>query len=205
MEEKDIKTKETKEVETSNTEQETEIISDVKSVKEDKAEKSSEKKEKPAKAKKKIKKDLTKELKEELSEVKDKYIRLAAEFDNFRRRTAKERLDMMSFAGEEVIIDLLPIVDDFERAVKALEGKEEDDTAKKGTLLIYDKFMTFLKSKGVEQIEVMGKDLNTDYHEAVAKFPVEEKEKKNKIIDVVLNGYTMKEKVIRFAKVVVGI
>lgn len=136
-----------------------------------------------------------------IAEANDKYLRLAAEFDNYRRRTSKERLDLISTAGADVIKGLFPIVDDFERALAALEGQE----AREGVELIYNKFVAYLKSKGVNEIEALGKELDTDFHEAVAQFPVEDKEKKNRIIDVVQKGYTMNGTVVRFAKVVVGI
>ena len=143
-----------------------------------------------------------------LAESNDKYIRLAAEFDNYRRRVAKEKLDLISTAGEDVIKGLLPVLDDCERALQVLETATETEAAKaakEGTELIYNKLMGYLKSKGLAPIEAVGKELDTDFHEAVAQFPVQEAEKKNKIFDVTQQGYTLNGKVIRFAKVVVGI
>ncbi len=143
-----------------------------------------------------------------LAESNDKYIRLAAEFDNYRRRVAKEKLDLISTAGEDVIKGLLPVLDDCERALQVLEASTESEAAKaakEGTELIYNKLMGYLKSKGLAPIEAVGKELDTDFHEAVAQFPVQEAEKKNKIFDVTQQGYTLNGKVIRFAKVVVGI
>ena len=143
-----------------------------------------------------------------LAEANDKYIRLAAEFDNYRRRVAKEKLDLISTAGEDVIKGLLPVLDDCERALQVLESSTESEAAKaakEGTELIYNKLMGYLKSKGLAPIEAVGKELDTDFHEAVAQFPVQEAEKKNKIFDVTQQGYTLNGKVIRFAKVVVGI
>lgn len=157
------------------------------------------------KIKKEGKKVLEKELKIELAQTQDKYMRLAAEFDNFRRRSAKERLDLIGTAGEDVIKGFLPILDDCERAVHVLKDLDTDDAAKEGIELIYNKLLAFLKTRGVALIDAMGKDLDTDFHEAVAQFPVEDIDKKNKIIDVVQQGYLLHEKVIRFAKVVVGI
>lgn len=145
------------------------------------------------------------DLNTKLAEAGDKYIRLAAEFDNYRRRTAKERLEMISTAGEDVIKGFLPVMDDLERALDALKKSEASDAAKEGTELIYNKIFAFLKTKGVARMDVLGKPLDTDFHEAVAQFPVEDDEKKNKIIDVVQHGYTIHEKVLRFAKVVVGV
>lgn len=144
------------------------------------------------------------QLEAKLSESNDRYIRLAAEFDNFRRRSAKERMDLISTAGEDIIKGLLPTLDDCERAMEALKNSENSTEAKEGTELIYNKLLAYLKSSGLEKIDAMGKDLDTDFHEAIAKFPVEEKQKKNKIIDVVQQGYTLRGKVVRFAKVVVG-
>lgn len=145
------------------------------------------------------------ELTNKLAQANDKYIRLAAEFDNYRRRTAKERLDLISTAGEDVIKGFLPILDDCERALEVLKKSEASEAAIEGTELIFNKIMTFLKGRGLSVIEALGKELDTDYHEAVAKFPVDDKEKKNRIIDVVQQGYKLNEKVIRFSKVVVGV
>ncbi len=143
-----------------------------------------------------------------LAESNDKYIRLAAEFDNYRRRVAKEKLDLISTAGEDVIKGLLPVLDDCERALQVLNSSTDSEAAKaakEGTELIYNKLMGYLKSKGLAPIEAIGKELDTDFHEAVAQFPVQEAEKKNKVFDVTQQGYTLNGKVIRFAKVVVGI
>lgn len=143
-----------------------------------------------------------------LAETNDKYIRLAAEFDNYRRRVAKEKLDLISTAGEDVIKGLLPVLDDCERALQVLNASTDSEAAKaakEGTELIYNKLMGYLKSKGLAPIEAVGKELDTDFHEAVAQFPVQETDKKNKIFDVTQQGYTLNGKVIRFAKVVVGI
>lgn len=144
-------------------------------------------------------------LEEKLSEMNDKYVRLAAEFDNFRRRSAKERLDLIGTANEEMILGLLPVLDDCERAIQVLNESKDSDAAKEGTNLIYNKLSTYLKGCGLSVIDAKGKSLDTDYHEAVAQFPVESKKQKGKIIDVVQQGYTLKGKVIRFAKVVVGV
>ena len=140
----------------------------------------------------------------EAAEATDKYVRMAAEFDNFRRRTAKERIELISTAGEDVIKGLLPILDDCERALQVLRQSNDSAAAIEGTELIYTKLMNFLKGRGLAVIEAKEKELDTEFHEAVAQFPVEEKEKKNKIIDVVQQGYTLNGKVIRYAKVVVG-
>jgi molecular chaperone GrpE len=136
---------------------------------------------------------------------KDDYIRLMAEFDNYRRRTAQEKLDIVSMASVETIKGLLPVLDDCERALQVLKDSDDSDAAKEGTELIYNKLMTYLKSKGLAVIEALGQPFDTDVHEAVAQFPVQEEEKKGKVFDVVQTGYTLNGKVIRFAKVVVGI
>ena len=143
-----------------------------------------------------------------LAETNDKYIRLAAEFDNYRRRVAKEKLDLISTAGEDVIKGLLPVLDDCERALQVLNASTDSEAAKaakEGTELIYNKLMGYLKSKGLAPIEAIGKELDTDFHEAVAQFPVQEADKKNKVFDGTQQGYTLNGRVIRFAKVVVGI
>ncbi len=145
------------------------------------------------------------ELQNKVSEVNDKYVRLAAEFDNYRRRTAKERLDLISSAGEDVIKGMLPVLDDCERALAVLRESGSDAAAIEGTELIYNKLMSYLKGRGLSVIEAVGLELDTDFHEAVAQMPVQELEKKNKIIDVIQAGYKLNDKVIRFAKVVVGI
>lgn len=145
------------------------------------------------------------DLQDKLAEANDRYLRLAAEFDNYRRRSAKERMDLISLANENLVKDMLPIIDDFERALAAIKDSDDTDSAKEGVELIYNKLVAFLKKNGVKAIEAVGKDFDTDFHEAVAQFPVEDKDKKNKVIDVTQKGYTMGDKVIRYAKVVIGI
>lgn len=143
---------------------------------------------------------------QKLAELNDRYLRLVAEFDNFRRRTAKERMDLVVNAAEDTIKGLLPVLDDFERAIDILSKSQGDiKAALEGTELIYNKLMVYLISKGLKKIEAVGEALDTDFHEAVAQFQVEEDTKKNRIIDVVQQGYTLNGKVIRFAKVVVGV
>ena len=146
-----------------------------------------------------------KALQARMDEVSDKYVRLAAEFDNYRRRTAKERLELISTAGEDVIKGMLPVLDDCERALQVLRESGSDKAAIEGTELIFNKLMTYLKGRGLSVIETVGKELDTDYHEAVAQFPVQESDKKNRIVDVIQQGYMLNDKVIRFAKVVVGV
>ena len=145
------------------------------------------------------------ELEEKVAKDKDDYIRLMAEFDNYRRRTSQEKLEIVSMASTETIKGLLPVLDDCERALKVLLESNDSDAAKEGTELIYSKLMNYLKSKGLAVIEAAGQPFDTDLHEAVAQFPVQEEDKKGKVFDVVQTGYTLNGKVIRFAKVVVGI
>lgn len=142
---------------------------------------------------------------DKLAKTEDAYVRLMAEFDTFRRRTAQEKLDMVATAAEDTIKGMLVVLDDCERAMKLLAESNDAAVAKEGTELIYNKLMTYLKSKGLTPIEAMGTDFDTDEHEAVAQFPVEDPQKKGKVFDVVQTGYKLNGKVIRFAKVVVGI
>ena len=148
--------------------------------------------------------DETAKLTAECKAWQDKYVRLSAEFDNFRKRTLKEKMDLIASGGEDVIKAIIPVVDDFERAIAAMAGKEEMAAECEGVRLIYQKFMDILKSKGVTPIEAVGKPMDVDFHDAVAKIPVDDPEKKGTVIDVVQTGYMLKEKVLRFAKVVVG-
>ena len=145
------------------------------------------------------------ELTEKVAKDKDDYIRLMAEFDNFRRRTSQEKLELVSMASTETIKGMLPVLDDCERALAVLKESNDSDAAKEGTELIYHKLMAYLQGKGLAVIDAVGKEFDTDLHEAVAQFPVQEEEKKGKVYDVVQTGYTLNGKVIRYAKVVVGI
>ena len=145
------------------------------------------------------------ELEDKVAKDKDDYIRLMAEFDNYRRRTSQEKLELVSVASMDTIKGLLPVLDDCERALAVLKESNDSDAAKEGPELIYNKLMTYLKSKGLAVIEAVGQPFDTDLHEAVAQFPVPEEDKKGKVFDVVQTGYTLNGKVIRFAKVVVGI
>lgn len=144
-------------------------------------------------------------LEEKTAKDKDDYIRLMAEFDNYRRRTSQEKLELVSMASTDTIKGMLPVLDDCERALQVLKESNDSDAAKEGTELIYNKLMSYLKSKGLAVIEAKDQPFDTDLHEAVAQFPVQEDEQKGKVFDVVQTGYTLNGKVIRFAKVVVGI
>ena len=141
---------------------------------------------------------------EELANMKDKYLRLSAEFDNYRKRTMKEKAELILNGGEKSISSILPIVDDFERALKNMETVEDVAAVREGVELIYNKFMTVLGQNGVKVIETKEQPLNTDFHEAIAVIPAPAEELKGKILDCVQTGYTLNDKVIRHAKVVVG-
>lgn len=141
---------------------------------------------------------------EELANMKDKYLRLSAEFDNYRKRTMKEKAELILNGGEKSISSILPIVDDFERALKNMETAEDVAAVREGVELIYNKFMTVLGQNGVKVIETKEQPLNTDFHEAIAVIPAPAEELKGKILDCVQPGYTLNDKVIRHAKVVVG-
>jgi molecular chaperone GrpE len=141
---------------------------------------------------------------EKLAEVQDKYIRLAAEFDNYRRRTLREKMDLSKYAGETMLLKIIPLMDDFERALKNMETSTDFISWKNGIELIYSKFSEFLKQNGVKEIESINNTFNVNLHEAVAKVPVQEEVKKGKILEVVLKGYYIQDKVLRFSKVVVG-
>ena len=140
----------------------------------------------------------------ELLELKDKHIRLQAEFDNYRKRTLKERMELLKTASESLLISILPVIDDFDRAVQTLDKVEEEGHLKDGVMLIYNKFQDFLKQNGVKEIEAKEKPFDTDLHEAITKIPAPTKELKGKIVDVVQKGYYLNDKVIRFSKVVIG-
>ncbi|MBI1768891.1 MAG: nucleotide exchange factor GrpE [Bacteroidetes bacterium] len=147
--------------------------------------------------------DPLKKLQDELAEAKDKYVRLYAEFDNFRRRNAKEKLEMISSANEQLLKSLIQVMDDFERAEKVF--KEKNDKESEGLLLIHNKFKKVLDQYNVKVMDVeKGSDFNTDLHEAITQIPAPEEKLKGKVVDVVEKGYLLNDKVIRFAKVVVG-
>lgn len=147
--------------------------------------------------------DKTAQANREAEEWKDKYLRLSAEFDNYRKRTLREKMDLIESGGEDIIKTILPVLDDFDRALSAMQSATDVAAVREGVELISQKMRDALKSKGVSEIEAKGETLDTDFHEAVAKFAAGE-EQKGKVIDVVQKGYKLKEKVIRYAKVVVG-
>jgi molecular chaperone GrpE len=144
-----------------------------------------------------------KKLQDELAEAKDKYLRLYSEFENFRRRTSKEKLELIQTANEQLVVSLLPIIDDFERAEKAFQQTESKEL--EGFLLIYNKFKKTLEQSGVKPMDTKpGTDFDVNQHEAITQVPAPEEKLKGKVVDVVERGYTLNDKVIRYAKVVVG-
>ncbi|MCF8359361.1 MAG: nucleotide exchange factor GrpE [Prolixibacteraceae bacterium] len=179
-----------------------------KKVQEEKTTAKKKEKDKKKKTERKDKKDLTaekiNELEHKLGEKNDQLLRLHAEFDNYRKRTLKEKMELTKAAGEGVLINILPVVDDFERALQSITAASEVEGLKEGVELIYKRFNEFLKNSGVKEIEAKEKEFDTDLHEAVTKIPAPSEELKGKIVDVIQKGYTLNDKVIRFAKVVIG-
>lgn len=144
------------------------------------------------------------QLEAKLAEMQDKYIRLSAEFDNYRRRTLREKMELTKYAEENLLLKIIPVMDDFERALMHMDTATECAAMKNGIDLIYGKFSEFFKQNGIKEIESLNADFNVDIHEAVAKVEVDDKKKKGKVVDVVLKGYYLQDKVIRFSKVIVG-
>ena len=167
------------------------------------AEKKNKETQKPEAKAVKAEKKKTEELEAALSKEHDDYLRLMAEFETFRRRSAEERLALVGSASADTIKGLLPVLDDCERAMQLL-AQSSDDAAKEGTALIYNKLMDYLKTRGLSVIEAKGAKFDVDYHEAVTQFPAPSPEQKGMVIDVVQTGYTLNGKVLRYAKVVVG-
>lgn len=143
-------------------------------------------------------------LEEKVREQENRYLRLAAEYDNYRKRTLREKADLTKMAGADIIAGLLPVVDDLDRAVDAMDNVTDIDAMKKGIELIHGKFKDFLSRKGVKEIKATGAEFDTDLHEAVTKIPAPTEKDKGKIVDVIEKGYLMNDTVIRYAKVVVG-
>lgn len=154
-------------------------------------------------AEEKLQKELD-DTKAELEKSKKEYMFLLAEFDNFRKRTLKEKSELIKNAAEGAMKDLLPVLDDFERAIQATSESNDVESIKEGVNLIYNKFVKYLEQKGVKSIESQDADFDTEYHEAVTTFPTDDESKKGKVIDTVQKGYVMNDKVIRHSKVVVG-
>jgi molecular chaperone GrpE len=141
---------------------------------------------------------------EKLAELQDRYLRLTAEYDNFRKRTLKEKIDLQKSANEGLLGALLPVADDFDRAMQSEEEAKDIEAVREGMRLIADKFQGFLNQQGVKEIEAVNKAFDTDVHEAITKIPAPSKKLKGKVVDVVQKGYYLNEKVLRFSKVVIG-
>ena len=143
-------------------------------------------------------------MQKELLESKDKYLRLAAEFDNYRKRTLREKMDLIQNAGESLLKDILPVVDDFDRGIEVASKAEDMDAVRIGMDLIYNKLKDFLTNHGVKEIDAINEPFDTDWHEAITNIPAPSDDMKGIIIDVIQKGYTLNDKVIRYPKVVVG-
>lgn len=162
--------------------------------------------EKPKKRSRKKSTDKEKidELTQEVAELKDKYLRLFAEFDNYKKRTVKERLDLLRTAAQDTIASLLPVLDDFDRAKKTADDEGTDETFSEGVLLVYNKLYSVLKNHGLEQMESDGAEFDPELHEAITEIPAPDDKLKGKVIDTIEKGYYLRDKIIRHAKVVVG-
>ncbi len=144
------------------------------------------------------------QLKADIAEQKDKYLRLMAEFDNYKRRTSKERIELIQTAGKDVIVSLLDVLDDCDRAGKQLSMSDDINVQKEGIQLVYNKIRSTMQSKGLTAMESIGKDFDVELHEAITEVPAPNEKQKGKVIDEITKGYFLNEKIIRFAKVVVG-
>ncbi len=147
---------------------------------------------------------LTDELQAKLIDLNDKYLRLYSDFDNFRKRTAKEKVELMKSAGEDIFVNLLPVIDDFDRAIKSNAEITDVKVINDGINLIYNKFKNSLIQKGLEEMKSMGESFNTDLHEAITSIPAPSEDLKGKVVDELEKGYLINGKVVRFAKVVIG-
>ena len=157
-----------------------------------------------AKGKKEDKEQQIEELGQKLAEINDKYLRLSAEFDNYRKRTLKERMELTKSAGEQVLTKILPVMDNFERALKSMETAQDVPALREGVELIYANFRDFLAQNGVKEMECLHTEFDPELQEAVTKIPAPSEELKGKVVECIQKGYTLNDKVIRFPKVVVG-
>jgi len=155
-----------------------------------------------AEEKEELKKEPTAE--EKLAELQDRYLRLSAEYDNFRKRTLKEKIDLQKSANQNLLEAILPVADDFDRAMQSVDDAKDIEAVKEGMKLISGKFSGFLKQQGVKEIEAVKKEFDTDLHEAITKIPAPSKKLKGKVVDVIQKGYFLNDKVLRFSKVVIG-
>ena len=151
----------------------------------------------------KLKKELE-ETQEKLAELQDKYLRMSAEYDNYRKRTLKEKMELTKTGGERVLLNILPVLDNLDRAMTSVQKATDVDAVKVGLELIIGKFLEFMDQNGVKEIPAMQADFDTDLHEAITKIPTDQEDMKGKIVDVIEKGYFLHEKVLRYAKVVVG-
>ena len=145
-----------------------------------------------------------KELETALEEERNKYLRLSADFDNYRKRTLKEKMDLTKLAGEEILTKMLPVLDDLERALNSVQETVDTEAIKEGIRLIYNKFSNYLSQQGIKEIEALHKDFDTDFHEAVSQTPAPDETLKGKVVDVIEKGYLLNGKVIRHSKVIIG-
>lgn len=172
-----------------------------------KVDKASKKKSKARSGKKNSESKLKKELEEktqELAELKDKYLRLFAEFDNFKKRTVKEKLELMSTASQDIMAHLLPVLDDFDRAKQSADDENTQEVFSEGVSLVYEKLYSLLKSKGLDAMVTTGEVFDPELHDAITEIPAPTEDMKGKIVDTIEKGYKLKDKIIRHAKVVVG-
>lgn len=139
-----------------------------------------------------------------LAEMQDRYLRLSAEFDNYRKRTLREKIELTKHAGESLLLNIIPVMDDFERAMKAMDTSTDVVAMKAGIDLIYNKFRDFLAQNGIKEIDAMNSDFNVDLHDAISKLPAADESQKGKVVEVVQKGYYLHEKVVRHSKVIVG-
>lgn len=144
------------------------------------------------------------ELSTRVEELGDKYIRLSAEFDNYRKRTLKEKMELSKSAGKQIFENMLPVIDDLERAIESIKAADDIEAVKEGMDLIHTKFIGFLKQQGVSPMDSIGSEFNTDEHEAITKIPAPSEDMKGKVVDVVTKGYKINDQILRFSKVVVG-
>lgn len=153
---------------------------------------------------KKPKSNEVEELKQKLADSNDRFIRMSAEFDNYKKRTLKEKMEIIKAGGETILCGILPVIDDFERAIKSMNQTEDISAVKEGINLIYSKFKEFVAQKGIKEIDAQNIEFNTDFHEAVTKIPAPNESMKGKIVDVIQKGYLLNDKVIRYSQVVIG-
>ena len=180
------------------------VIEDINEENGQKAANKTKKDKKSKSSKKKGKNDALKELEQELTESKEKYLRLYAEFENYKRRTVRERLDLMKNAAQDTLSSLLPILDDFDRAKKSADDENTDEVFSEGVTLVYNKLKSTLKAKGLEEMTTDGEVFDPEYHDAITEIPAPGEDMKGKIIDTIEKGYLLNDKIIRHAKVVVG-